>query len=111
MEPARTITGTPILGLVLRSAAASLWAAVMIILGLVVLFDGPGPLPFPRQLFTLLGVAAVAGGQFVFMVLVADRLLRGAHRRVVVLIEVVTFALFVLGVGATMGLFAMGTWA
>jgi hypothetical protein len=45
------------------------------------------------------------------MVLVADRLLRGAHRRVVVLIEVVTFALFVLGVGATIGLFAMGTWA
>lgn len=103
------MTSTPVMGLTLRSVAASLWAGVMIVLGLVVLFDGPGPLPFPRQFFTFLGVAAVAGGQFVFMVLVADRLVRGAHRRVVVMIEVVTFAMFVLGVGATLGLLAMGT--
>ncbi|MFZ4576092.1 MAG: hypothetical protein ACOYN0_17035 [Phycisphaerales bacterium] len=111
MDAGRGMTKTPVVGLAIRSVAASLWAGVMVILGLVVLFEGPGPLPFPPQLFALLGVAAVAGGQFVFMVLVADRLLRGAHRRAVVMIEVGTFALFVAGVGATMGLFAMGTWA
>lgn len=72
------------------------------LLGLSLLIDGPGPLPLPEHLFTFLGLAAVAGGQFVFMVLVADRAFSRASRRLTFAAELVAFAAFVIGLGATM---------
>jgi len=83
------------------SILACVWAGVMSILGLIVLADGPGALPVPDVLFSFLGLGAVSGGQFVFMVLVADRLFPAAYHRMAVLAEGVAFSLFVIGIGAS----------
>jgi hypothetical protein len=100
---------TKALGPSLRSLAATIWAGLLVIIGLAVAVDGPGPLPVSRQLFFFLGVAAIAGGQFVFMVLVADQLLRGARRSLIVFLEALTLGVCVTGVISTVALFAMGT--
>jgi hypothetical protein len=71
--------------------------------------EGPGPLPLSAHLFWPLGIAAVTGGQFIFMVLVADRSIRGAHRRVIVLVEICTFATFLLSATAAVAIFIMGS--
>ncbi len=57
--------------------AGGLWAGCLVVLGLLLIWVG-----LPREPHALpwvsLGVFFVAGGQFVFMVLVADRVFRGA---------------------------------
>ena len=81
----------------LRASLAIAWAAVLWILGAVTLLDGPGPLPLPNEAFILLGVAAIAAGQFVFAVLVADRWFPRAHRGLIARIEALMLLTFVLG--------------
>jgi len=44
-----------------------------------------------------IAVAAIAGGQFIFMALVADRLFPRASKRVVIVAELAALAAFVLG--------------
>ncbi|MBK9189009.1 MAG: hypothetical protein IPM33_08645 [Phycisphaerales bacterium] len=102
MSNARVVSLTAV------SILAILWAGVMSLLGLIVLADGPGALPVPDALFSFLGLGAVSGGQFVFMVLVADRLFPAASRRMAVLAEGVALALFVLGIGASVYVFHAG---
>ncbi len=81
----------------LRASLAIAWAAVLSILGIVTLVDGPGPLPLPHEAFVLLGIAAIAAGQFVFAVLVADRWFPRAHRGLIARAEAVMLLTFVLG--------------
>lgn len=90
------------------STVAAVWAAVMVLLGLGVLIDGRGALPVPESLFSFLGLGAISGGQFVFMVLVADRLFPHANRRMTALAEVVAFTFFSVGVGTSIYLFQAG---
>lgn len=81
----------------LRASLAIAWAAVLWILGIVTLLDGPGPLPLPNEAFILLGVAAIAAGQFVFAVLVADRWFPRAHRGLIARAEAAMLLTFILG--------------
>lgn len=81
----------------LRASLAIAWASVLWILGAVTLLDGPGPLPLPNEAFILLGVAAIAAGQFVFAVLVADRWFPRAHRGLIARAEALMLLTFVLG--------------
>lgn len=90
------------------SLIATVWAGVMVLLGLAVLHAGRGLLPVPDAMFSFLGLGAVSGGQFVFMVLVADRLFPRAHRRMTALAEGVAFVLFGVGVAASIALFRAG---
>ncbi len=88
----------PGLGLIARTAAATLWAALLAVLGLMVLLDRTGPLSLPGRLGPLIGVGAIAGAQFVFMVLVADRWFPKASRTMVWCLEVGSIAVFLTGV-------------
>lgn len=70
----------------LLSAVATAWAAAMVVFGLSLLIRSPGgwleqSIGLPSLLWALLGLASIAGGQFVFMFMVADRLCPLAGRR------------------------------
>ena len=103
-DAGRTALAAP----VLRAAVCTLWAGVMLVLGIATLVDGPGPVPVPRFTFIFLGSAAVAGGQFVFMVLVADRFFSRASRPMVTALETLAFAVFLGGVIAALVAFGTG---
>jgi len=98
-------------GLALRSVAASLWAAAMIMLGLGLIFEGQTWFELPREVYLFAGVSAVGGGQFVFMVLVADRLLNGMHRRWVMWAEASAFGVFLLGASGALTVLTTGITA
>lgn len=57
------------------------------------------------------GSALLAGGQFLFLVLVADRVFPRASSRLVWAIEVLLFAAFVLGLGAALYMLATSVGA
>lgn len=92
----------------LRGVVCTLWAGVMLVLGIATLVDGAGPVPVPRATFWFLGAAAVAGGQFVFMVLVADRFFAHAARAVVSGLETLAFLIFLGGTIAALVSFGTG---
>lgn len=77
---------------------ALFWAAGLVVLGLALLGHGAagGPLPQVVRGREWLGVAGIAGGLFVFMLLVADRWFPRAFPRTVATLEGVVFAAFVL---------------
>jgi hypothetical protein len=58
----------------------------------------PGGLSGLERLGT--GLSLAAAGQFVFLVLVADRFFPGANRRLVIVSESVVFALFLVGLAS-----------
>lgn len=60
----------------LRVAFGALWAGCLVVLGLAVAFGGLGlPVTPGARTTTLLGIACIAGGLFIYMVFVADRLI------------------------------------
>lgn len=75
-----------------------LWAAGLVVLGLALLGHGAagGHLPQVVRGREWLGMAGVAGGLFVFMLLVADRWFPRAFPRTVAILEGVVFAVFVM---------------
>lgn len=88
--------------LVVRFVAATAWAAVLVLSGLWVMFSVPMQVPILKPSWCVpFGLAVAAGGQFVFMILVADRMFPSADRRLVGLIEAACFLAFVGGVGLT----------
>ncbi|MBL8760661.1 MAG: hypothetical protein JNL50_05095 [Phycisphaerae bacterium] len=96
------------LGAALRAAAATAWAGTLLLTGLWIAMNGPTRWPVPRELCLVGGLSLLAGGQFLFLVLVADRVFPRASSRVVWAVEVVLFAAFVLGLGATLYLLGGG---
>jgi hypothetical protein len=79
-----------------RVAVATAWAACLVVLGLYLLVDGP-----PRSLaigagvWAFSGLASVGAGLFIFMTLVADRLIPSVGRRQSMwTAEMVMFVLF-----------------
>jgi hypothetical protein len=89
--------------------ASCVWAAVLVAAGLGTLTSlRPGGLSGLERLGT--GVAMAAAGQFVFLVLVADRLFPRANRRLVIVAEAVVFALFLAGLAsAALGVLNTGS--
>ncbi len=91
------MTHTQRITLAVRSAAFSLWAALLTITGLWVVFTAPDEWPILRPLCLLGGLSLVGAGQFLFMMLVADRLFPRASRPVVRALESGSFLLFLGG--------------
>ncbi len=71
----------------------------MVALGLGVLSGWPRG--YSAGVSGWLGVTALAGGQFVFMVLVSDRLFPRASRPLVLVVEGLTLLVFLAGVAVT----------
>ena len=86
------------LSLAARVIVATAWAACLVILGLMVLASAPPlPLPLPRSCWILGGVAAVSAGMFLFMTVVADRLVPSVGKRQAMWgAEMVVFGAFLL---------------
>lgn len=99
------------LGSAVRAAAATTWAATLLLTGLWVAMNGPERWPVPRELCLMGGSALLAGGQFLFLVLVADRVFPRASSRLVWAIEALLFAAFVLGLGAALYMLATSVGA
>jgi hypothetical protein len=86
--------------LIVRVVAATAWAGVMVLSGLWIVFILPEQLPRVNPtLSAAAGLAIAAGGQFVFMILVADRVYPRASRRITGVAEAAAFIAFAAGLG------------
>ncbi len=85
--------------LAIRVLSGTAWAAVLVIAGLWLVFDlSRLHAPAFRWPVVLGGAAALAGGQFILMVVVADRLYPNVARRLGVwMVEMSVFTVFMLG--------------
>ncbi len=82
---------------------ALVWGATLCVLGLAWASDSQTSLLAPGAIRAA-GLAGLAAGQFVFMVLVADRWFPRASRRFVRVAEAITFGVFVVGLVAALTL-------
>lgn len=103
-----SVFGLKRVGTAVRATAATTWAATLLLTGLWVAMNGPERWPVPRELCLMGGSALLAGGQFLFLVLVADRAFPRASSRLVWAVEVLLFFAFVLGLGAALYMLAVG---
>lgn len=90
------------ISLAVRLAAAAAWAWLMLICGWWAILSGPQEWPILKGISFLGGVTMAAGGQLVFMVLVADRLFPYASRRLMLGLELASFLTFLSGLGAVL---------
>lgn len=91
-------------------ALGTLWAMVLVIGGAVVAAAPPSAWGWMGGAARLAGLTAIAGGQFVFLVVVADRVCPGANRGVVASVEGIAGGLFALGlVGVVVALTVGGS--
>lgn len=73
------------------------WAACWVIGGLWLVFDLSRAIPAARWVVVIAGIGAIAAGQLVFLVTVADKLLPRVGRRIEVwAVELGLFAVFFL---------------
>lgn len=86
----------------------TIWAMVLVIGGAVVAVHPPAAWGWMGPAARLGGLAAIAGGQFVFLVVVADRLCPGANRAVVASVEGIAGGLFAVCLLATFAALAVG---
>lgn len=84
------------------------WGATLCVLGLSWAFESRTAFLAPGAVRAA-GFSGLAAGQFVFMVLVADRWFPRASRRFVRVAEAITFGVFVVGLLAALTL-AWGGW-
>lgn len=96
------------LNLFVLIAAGSLWAMVLVIGGAVVASSPPQAWGGVGPAVRMAGLSAIAAGQFVFLVAVADRLCPGANRAVVASVELIAGATFALGLLGTIAALAAG---
>jgi hypothetical protein len=69
------------ISLAVLALSATAWATLLIMLGLWMLLDCPRSTPLGQARCILAGVAAIAGGTVLFMIVVADRLFPSVVRR------------------------------
>lgn len=94
--------------LALGNVAATGWAGAMQVLGLAAVFSAPSRWPIFAPYLLLAGTVLIAGGHYVFLVLVADRVFPSASPRVTLPIELSALAVFLLGLAWLLGLMVMG---
>lgn len=80
-----------------RAGVFSAWALSLSVAGLWLLISPPAELAGLRPVFTSAGLAALAGGQVLFMTMVADRIFPKAQPRLVATFEAFAAALFLAG--------------
>jgi hypothetical protein len=83
---------------VLLVAAWTVWAAILVVLGLWVLLDAGTQVRVPWRVSVLGGIAAIAAGMFLFMARVADQVFPAVGQRLSIwLLEMATFLVFLSG--------------
>jgi hypothetical protein len=87
---------------------ATAWAGVMTVLGLGALLSAPARWPLFEPHLLLVGVMLLAGGQYVFMVLVADRAFPSASQRLTMSMELTSLGLFLAGLAGVLWLLTAG---
>jgi hypothetical protein len=93
------VTLSRTLTLAARVIVATAWAACLVILGLLIVADAPPslPVPLPRSSWVFAGLATISAGVFLFMTVVADRLVPSVGRRQTMWgAEMAVFAAFLL---------------
>jgi len=86
--------------LAVLALSATAWAALLVMLGLWLVLDCPRPTAIDLARSVSAGVAAIAGGTVLFMIVVADRLFPSVVRRMTVWhIERGTIVVFLLSGG------------
>lgn len=98
-----------VVGMTARALMAVGWAGVLVLLGLWATLTGAEQAPGLGSAVRVAGWAALAGGQFVFMVLVADHFFPRASRRVIVAIEALALVAFLVGLVAVLVQLAVWT--
>lgn len=78
------------------AACMSFWAFVMVVAGLIVIFDLPIRVGFPVRLSVLIGGLLVAGGQFVFALTASRLFFPGASPRLTGVVELLPWAMFAI---------------
>lgn len=79
-----------------RIASATLWAALVVVLGLWLELERPAIMQEARVPISG-GLAAISGGTFLFMTMVADRLIPTAQRRLLLwVLEMATGVVFLV---------------
>lgn len=91
-----------------RAGVFSAWSLALSVVGLWLLISEPAGLPGLVPVSTSAGLAALAGGQVLFMTMVADRYFPRAHPRLVATLEVLAAGLFLAGATAFVWLFISG---
>jgi hypothetical protein len=94
--------------LTVRCAACTLWAALLTVAGLWVIFTIPDQWPIFEPVCVYGGASLVGAGQFLFMMLVADRLFPRASRRFVRPLEAGAFLVFAAGLVLGLRLLSVG---
>lgn len=90
------------------NVAATGWAGAMQVLGLAAVFSGPSRWPIFAPHLLLAGTMLIAGGHYVMLVLVADRVFPAAHPRLTLPIELAALGVFVIALAGLLGLLAVG---
>ena len=83
-----------------RAGVFSAWALALSVVGLWLLVRSPGAIPGLLPLSTSAGLAALAGGQILFMTMVADRYFPRASQGLVATLEIAAACLFFAGASA-----------
>lgn len=91
-----------------RLIASAAWAWLMVVSGWWAVLSGPREWPILKGVSLLGGITMAAGGQLVFMVLVADRLFPYASRRLMLGLELASFLAFLGGLGAVLWVLQAG---
>ncbi|MEC9374667.1 MAG: hypothetical protein VYC34_12520 [Planctomycetota bacterium] len=90
-----------ILNMTALVALGSLWAGILVVIGAMLVAGAmPGGLAAPqlRGVASILGLTFLAAGEFVFLVLVADRLFPKASPRLTRVVEAAVGGLLLFGV-------------
>ena len=80
-----------------RTFVFTLWAGVLAVVGLRLVLPSSDDSILYRPVMLAGGVMALGGGHFVFMTMVADRLLPRARRGFIAVAELVSFLAFLIG--------------
>lgn len=102
------MTGPRVLNLGMSSAVGLTWGGAMWVFGLSTIAAPPWWLGAGSPARLLAGAACIAGGQFVFMVLAADRWFPRAMPRARAFAELTLLAVFVAASIAAVGVMWMG---
>jgi drug/metabolite transporter (DMT)-like permease len=82
------------IGMTVRTVVGTAWAAAMCTAGILILSSSRGLLGHIAQVRLPVGICLLAGGLFVFMVLVADRWFRHASKPMIWAMEAMCLCAF-----------------
>ncbi|MDX2116170.1 MAG: hypothetical protein SFZ24_11220 [Planctomycetota bacterium] len=84
------------------------WSGCLVLVGLHALSRGPAGTP-ARDVLLCLGIAAIAAGNFVFMEVVADRIVRPARHWPIDAVQTLTALSMLGGLGAALSIWLGAT--